>query len=51
MWECLLAPGWMVEPFHHEELPVDGVMGLIQQGAGRRHPRVCEDGIPARFGG
>ena len=29
-----LTPTWMVEPFHHEQFPVDGVMGLIQYRAG-----------------
>ena len=33
----------------HEQLPLDGVMGLIQQGAGHGHLRVGEDGIPARL--
>ena len=39
----------MMEALHHEELPVNRVMGLIQQGAGHRHLRVCEDRIPACF--
>ena len=33
----LLAPLGMMEALHHEELPVDGVMRLIEQGAGHRH--------------
>ena len=45
----LLAATWMVKAFHHEEFPVDGVMGLIQQGAGHRHLRVFEHRIPARL--
>ena len=45
----LLASLWMMKPFHHEEFPVDGVMGLIQQGAGHGHLGVCEDRIPARL--
>ena len=45
----LLAATGMMEPFHREQFPLDGVMGLIQQGAGRRHLRVCEHRIPARF--
>src|SRR5712692_517904 len=45
----LLAPLGMMEPFHHKELPVDGVMGLIQQRAGHRHPGVGEHRIPPCF--
>src|SRR5215475_15057456 len=33
----LLAPFGMMEPLHCEELPLDGIMGLIQQGAGGGH--------------
>jgi hypothetical protein len=33
----LLAPLWVVKPLHGEGLPLDGVVGLIQQGAGHRH--------------
>ena len=25
----LLAAAWVMEPFHREEFPLDGVMGLI----------------------
>src|SRR5712692_4976448 len=39
----------MMECFHHKEFPVDGVMRLIEQGARRRHLRVCEHRIPARL--
>ena len=42
----LLAPFGMMEAFHREQLPLDGVMGLIQQGAGGGHLRVCEHRIP-----
>jgi hypothetical protein len=35
--KCLWAPLEMMEAFHREQLPVDGVMGLIQQRAGARH--------------
>ena len=42
----LLASTGMMEPLHDEEFPLDSVMGLIQQGAGRRHLRVGEDRIP-----
>jgi hypothetical protein len=42
----LLAPAWMGKRFHHEQFSVNGVMGLIQQGAGHRHLRICEHRIP-----
>jgi len=45
----LLTATWMVKPFHGEQLPLDSVIGLIQQGAGHRHLRVCKDRIPARL--
>jgi len=45
----LLAPGWMVKPFHREYLPLDGVVGLVEQGVGHGHLRVCEHRIPARL--
>src|SRR5215813_3654444 len=32
----------MRESFHHEEFPVDGIMGSIQQGVGHGHTRACE---------
>src|SRR6266581_2756176 len=41
----LLAATGMVKPFHHEELAVYGIMGLIQQRARHRHPLVCKDRI------
>jgi hypothetical protein len=44
-----LAALGMMEALHYEQLPVDGVMGLIQQGARPRHPGVCEHRIPARL--
>jgi hypothetical protein len=43
---CLLTPVRMMEPLHHEQLPLHGVMGLIQQGARHGHLRVGEHGIP-----
>jgi hypothetical protein len=43
----LLAALGRMEALHHEQLPVDDVVGLIQEGAGRRHLRVFEDRIPA----
>jgi len=45
----LLAPPGMVEAFHHEQCPVNGVMGLIQQRAGHWHSGVFEHRVPARF--
>jgi hypothetical protein len=39
----------MVKAFHCEEFPLDGVMGLIQQGAHHGHLRVCEPRIPTRL--
>jgi len=42
----LTAP-WMMEPLHRKQLPLDGIMGLIEQRAGHGHLRVCEDRIPA----
>jgi hypothetical protein len=35
----LLTAVWVMESLHHEQFLVDGVMGLIQQGAGYRHLR------------
>ena len=45
----LLAATWVMKPFHDEQLPLDSVMRLIQQGAGCRHLGVFEHGIPAGF--
>jgi hypothetical protein len=45
----LLAAFGMMESLHHEQLPVVGVVGLIQQRAGHWHPGVCEHRIPASF--
>src|SRR5215831_14705285 len=39
----LLASFGMMEALHHEQLPLDGVMGLIQQCTGHGHLGVCED--------
>ena len=47
--KCLLAAIWVVEPFHCKQLPLNRVMGLIQEGTGDGHLRVCEDRIPARL--
>src|SRR5882762_4265173 len=44
-----VTPAGMVEALHGEELAVEGVVRLIQHGAHRRHLRVCEHRIPARF--
>jgi hypothetical protein len=43
----LLAPDGMMVPLHREPLPRDGVVGLSQQGARRRHLQICKDDIPA----
>src|SRR5215510_9464011 len=39
----LLTATRMMKPFHHEELPLNSIMGLIQQGAGHRHLGVFKD--------
>src|SRR5262245_2864927 len=39
----------MMKRFHHEQFALEGVVGLIQQGAGHRHPGVYKDRIPARL--
>ena len=46
----LAAPG-MMKALHYEQFPLDGVMGLIQQGTRGRHLWVCKDHIPAGLGG
>jgi hypothetical protein len=45
----LLATTGMMEAFHHEQFPLDGVVGLIQQGAGQGQTRIFKHGIPPRF--
>src|SRR4029453_9724057 len=45
----LLIPVRMMEAFHHEQLPLDGVMGLIEPGAGHRHLGSFKHRIPAGF--
>jgi putative flippase GtrA len=45
----LLAAFGMMEDLHHAQLPVDGVMGLIQHRARHRHLRILKDRIPARL--
>ncbi len=47
----LLTATGMMEPFHREQFPLDGVMRLIQQGTRHRHLRVFEERIPPRLGG
>src|SRR5215831_19635138 len=42
----LLASLGMVKALHREQLPLEGVMGLIQQRARDGHPRVCKHRIP-----
>jgi hypothetical protein len=38
----LLTTTGLVKPFHREQFPVDGVVGLNEQGAGHRHLGVFE---------
>jgi hypothetical protein len=45
----LLVTPRVMKAFHREELPLDGVMGLIQQGTGHGHLRVGKHRIPARL--
>ena len=40
----LLAAVGMSKPFHVEELPLEGVMRLIQQRTGHGHPRAVPPG-------
>jgi hypothetical protein len=42
----LLAPFGMMEPVHREQLALESLVGLIEQGAGDRHLRVFEHRIP-----
>jgi len=42
-------PWRIMKAFHDEQLPLDGVMSLIQQGAGHGHLRVCKHRIPPGF--
>ena len=44
----LLTPLGMMEAFQREQLPLDGIMGLIQQAAGDGYLRVCEHHVPTR---
>jgi hypothetical protein len=43
----LLASPRMMEPLYRKQFPLDGVMGLVSQRAGHRHPGVFKDDIPA----
>jgi hypothetical protein len=45
----LLAALGIMEPLHGEQFPLDGVVGLIQEGAGDGHLGVLKDHIPARL--
>jgi hypothetical protein len=40
------APARVMEALHGKQCPLDGVMGLVQQGARGGHLRVLEDRIP-----
>jgi hypothetical protein len=44
-----LAPLRMMAALHRVPLRLDGVVGLIRQGAGDGHLRVCKGGIPAQL--
>jgi len=39
----------MMQPLHGEQFALNGVVGLVSQGAGRGPLRVCKDGIPPRL--
>jgi len=45
----LLTAVWMVKRFPHAPLPLAGMMGLIQPGAGHQPLRVGANGLPARL--
>ena len=45
--ERLLAAMWVMQAFHGEQFPLQGVVRLIQQRAGDGHPGICEYRIPA----
>ena len=45
----LLAATGMMEAFPHAQFPLDGVVGLIEEGAGHRHLRIGKHRIPARL--
>jgi hypothetical protein len=45
----LLAPLGMMKALHHEQFPGDGVMRLIEHGAGDGSTGVFEDRIPPRL--
>jgi hypothetical protein len=44
-----LAPGWLVQPLHGEQFPLDGMVRLLSEGAGHGPLRVCEPRRPARL--
>ena len=45
----LLVSTGMMKPLHCEQLPLDGVVGLVSEGAGHRHLRIGEHRVPARL--
>jgi hypothetical protein len=45
----LLAATWVMQAFHGEQFPLDGVVRLIEQRARDRHLGICEDRRPARL--
>ena len=44
-----LTPTGVMETFHHKQFPIEGIVGLVQYCAHRRHLRVGKHRIPARF--
>ena len=49
--QCRLTPTGMMEALHHKPVPVDGVLGLIQDRAHRGHLRVGAHRLPPRLPG
>ena len=47
--EHILASFFMMEAFHHEELPVHGIVCLIQKRRGGRHLTIPKQRIPTSF--
>ena len=44
-----VTPTGVMETLHHKQFPIDGIVGLVQYRAHRRHLRVGEHRIPAGF--
>jgi hypothetical protein len=47
--QCLLPPFGRMEALHHAQLPLDGVVGLIQERAGHGYTRIVKPRIPPRL--